>query len=590
MVFGLRFDISTITITNSLFIVMLLVPAPFVLNQYYQKFLKYLFIVTNSIFLAINLVDVAYFPFVHKRMQFDAFRYITGSKGTDFFRLLPTFLRQFWYLALFLFFIVVFLIKTYKEAVLATDRVLPSIKNYIYSILVFLLSAGLAIIAIRGGLQVYPLSITHASEMAEVDNIPILLNAPFSVINTLDKKNLPVLDYFPENELPSYYTGIHQPEKIGSFTKQNVVVIIVEGLSKKYVSFFKGRGKTPFLDSLLGESLVFENGFANARESIQGIPAVLSSIPSWQDEPFIFSPYSTNSITSFASILHKEGYTSAFFHGGSNGTMGFDFYSKLAGFDHYYGRREYNNEKDFDGDWGIWDEPFLQYAANTMSATQQPFMSAIFTLNTHHPFTIPEKYKTIFTDNSHPMLPCVQYFDLALQRFFENASKQPWYKNTLFIITADHTVGKIAKEKSTVLEDYRIPIAFYRPDGSLKKVDKTVANQIDILPTALHILNYSKPYFSFGKDLLNNQYEHFSINYSGGIYQYIDNSWDYQFNGERGVGLYNWKADTACKNNLIENAALADSLKLREANLKKMIQVFNNDMVNNKMQVLATKK
>ena len=217
------------------------------------------------------------------------------------------------------------------------------------------------------------------------------------------------------------------------------------------------------------ESLVFTNAFANAKSSMEGIPAILASIPSWMDDPFIYSFYSGNQITSLASLLKPKGYTSSFFHGGKNGTMGFDSFCKLAGIENYYGRTEYGEERDFDGNWGIWDEPLMQFAVRKMSESQKPFVSSIFTLNTHHPFTIPEKYRKQFKQGGHPLMTTIRYTDHAMKRFFEEAAKTDWYKNTIFVITADHTALDIEGEENSAMDDYRIPIIFFSPDGKLKK-------------------------------------------------------------------------------------------------------------------------
>ncbi len=579
---GMRFDLAAICMINGLFILLTLLPAPFIENSNYQKVVNYLFLISNSLFILLNIVDIAYFPFIHKRMQVDAFMFLTGKKGTDFFRLLPSFIKQFWYL-LFIYIAIVYTLRKGYLATLKSEIKAPKgLVEYVLASVFFILGAGLTIVGIRGGLQKYPLDIIHASEVTEVQNIPALLNSPFTIIKTIGKKNLPDVEYVSEEEMKELNNGIHSPLPNAHFKKLNVVVIIVESLSKKYLGFFKGKAKTPFLDSLFGQSLVFPNAFANARESIQGIPAVVASIPAWGDDPFIFSPYSANKITTIPSLLSVEGYHTAFYHGGSNGTMGFNSFSKLAHYDDYFGRTEYNNEQDFDGDWGIWDEPFLQFVDHKLTETREPFFSSIFTLNTHQPFTIPDKYKEQLKQDGHPLLSCISYADIALSRFFESAKKSPWYKNTLFVITADHTSPVIEKIKGSTMDHYRIPIAFFRPDGSLKGIDNGVASQLDILPSIMHLLNYPHPYFSLGNDLFDSKSDRFSINYNAGVYQYIDSSCCYQFNGTHTVGLYNWRNDSLLNHNLLSSNISAED-KLRDRKLKEMIQLYNHSMTGNKM-------
>jgi len=579
---GMRFDLSAIFFINVLFVALSLLPAPFVANKYYQKFLRFWFVLTNGFFLLLNLCDVAYFPFVHKRMQFDVMLFLNGKKGADFLHLLPTFLLQYWYLILFFVAMVYFLYLSYNRTIRIASIVPNTVKNYLVAIFVFAFSVAFCVLPIRGGLQFKPLDLIHASEMTAVQNIPALINTPFSIFKTVKKKGLKDVEYYMDEQTVKM-DGIHHPLTNDAFTKQNVVVIIVESLSKKYLGCFGGKAKTPFLDSLFGNGLVFKNAFANAKESVQGIPAIISSTPSWQDDAFIFSSYSTDMITSLPNLLKTQGYQSSFFHGGSNGTMGFDSYSKLAGFDKYFGRSEYDNEQDFDGDWGIWDEPFLQFMNKQLDTMRQPFLSTVFTLNTHHPFNVPAQYKAQLKQGGHPLLSCIQYTDIALSKFFASASKSTWFKNTLFIITADHTGPNVDDDAVEGLDDYRIPIVFYKPDGSMKGTSNAIANQIDILPSTMHLLHYPLPYFAFGNNLFDATASKFSVNYNAGIFQYIDSSYCYQFNGQQGIGSYNWKMDGLFHTNLYTANLKGDAQK-RDEQLKRTIQLFNHSMITNSMQ------
>lgn len=581
---GLRFDLSAILLSNSLFILMVLLPVPVAGSKIYQILQKALFIIPNSFFLFLNCVDIVYYPFVHKRMSADAVLFVTGEKGAEFFTLLPAFLAESWYVLVFYIGLIWLLINIYNKGFRYKSPTKPNLKTYVFTTLALVVAAGLTVLGIRGGLQKKPLNIIHASEMVDVQYMPIVLNTPFTVVKTYNKKTLTEVKYFAEQDFNDCEKGVHLPVSSKPLEKQNVVIIIVESLSKNYISFFKGEGKTPFLDSLFAQSMVFSNGFANAKESVQGIPAVLSSIPSLQDEPFIFSYYAANRITSVANLLKTQGYNSSFFHGGGNGTMGFNSYSALAGFDRYYGRDEYNNEKDFDGNWGIWDEPFLQFMGKELSKMPQPFVSAVFTLNTHHPFMVPSQYKDRFKQDGHPVLSTVQYADYSLAQFFKYAKTTSWYENTLFVITADHTGPKINEKNTNVLDDYTIPIVFFKPDGSLKGLNKKVANQIDIMPSVMHLLNYPDSFFSQGKNLFSDACNNFAVNYNSGVYQYIDSTYCYQFDGQKQIGFYNWQNDQAFKKNL-NSGNFSTEINKSDQNLKKFIQVFNNSMINNKMMI-----
>ncbi len=201
--------------------------------------------------------------------------------------------------------------------------------------------------------------------------------------------------------------------------RKNIVIIILESFSKEYTALGHRQSFTPFLDSLMKVSIVFENAWSNGTKSIEGIPAIISSMPTWMDNPFINSLYCNNNTHSLPLLLKKENYFSAFFHGGINYVLN----KKVLPNKKIYisksknERNEYNNDKDFDGYWGIWDEPFLQFTANKINTFKQPFFCAIFTLSSHHPFKVPEKYQNILPKGKLPIQQSIAYTDLALKKF-----------------------------------------------------------------------------------------------------------------------------------------------------------------------------
>lgn len=582
---ALRFDLSAIAATNALYFLLLLMPFAWHNRLGYKKAAFILFMLFNGIALMANLIDVAYFPFVHKRSQADTLLFLTGEKGGDFFRLLPTFIVDYgWYLIPIYACMLYLLYRLFQKTWPHTEAKGSWLLQLAKGMPILALTIGLIILAIRGGLQTRPLDIVHASEVTGMRNVPALLNSPFTIMKSSDRAYLQEKTYLPETTINNYYQGIHYPTQTDPFTKRNVVVIIVESLSKRHVGLFGGKAQTPFLDSLFKQSMLFTNGYANAKESIQGIPAILSSIPSWQDESYIFSLYAANKSNSLASLLKEQGYATSFFHGGFNGTMGFDGYTAMAGFNQYYGRNEYNNEQDYDGHWGIWDQPFLQFMAKELDKQPQPFLSAVFTLNTHHPFKVPTQLAHKFNKHKEPFLNCVEYADYALQNFFETIKKSSWYNNTLFVITADHTAPALSGERINSAEDYQIPIAFFAPYKNLKAEIDAVISQIDIMPMVLDELHYPKPFFAFGTHILNNPKRQFTVNYQGNVYQYIDKQWCYQFNGEKGIALYHITKDKLFQNNVLFTADPNQVLHC-DSNLKACIQYFNRCMIQNKMTV-----
>jgi phosphoglycerol transferase MdoB-like AlkP superfamily enzyme len=271
--------------------------------------------------------------------------------------------------------------------------------------------------------------------------------------------------------------------------------------------------------------------------------------------------------------------------------MGLEAYTRLSGFTDYYGRTEYNNDKDFDGYWGIWDEEFLQYFAHTLSTFKQPFASGIFTLSSHHPFHVPARYKNKFPEGKIPIHQCIEYSDYALRRFFETVSREPWFENTLFVITADHTNQSMYEEYRTGSGLFAVPILFYHPNSNLQGlIDTAIAQQIDIMPTILGYLGYDKPYISFGCDLFHTLPENtFAVNYFNGDYQYFKGDYMLQFDGEKTIAVYRFKTDKLLKKNL--SGEIDSSVRERmEDELKAIIQQYMERMVNDELTILEEVK
>jgi len=408
---GLVFDTSAILVTNIPYIVMMLIPWHKKEHQTYQLVCKWVFIVINGLALAINLCDSVYFQYTMRRTTTTVFSEFSneGNLGSIFLT------ETFHHIYLVVFFILVMwgIWKLYVQTGLEHQRLRP----WHYALTVFLSLAAFApfvVAGIRGGFTtaVRPITISNANQYV---NRPIeaalVLNTPFSLYRTIGKDVFVVPDYYSEEkELEGIYTPVHLPSDTIQMTKKNVVVLIVESFGREYIGALNKtlegghyKGYTPYIDALIEKSVTFSHSFCNGRKSIDGMPSILSSIPMFV-EPFFLTPASMNHIDGIASILANEGYQTAFFHGAQRGSMGFQAFSRATGFQDYYGRENYNadtrfgGDKDFDGMWAIWDEPFLQYYATKMSEMKEPFMTAVFTASSHHPYAIPEQYKTQYPE------------------------------------------------------------------------------------------------------------------------------------------------------------------------------------------------
>jgi phosphoglycerol transferase MdoB-like AlkP superfamily enzyme len=580
--YGLYFDASTIALLNFPFIAFFLLPFPFREKRGYQLVLKWLFIIVNSVALLANCADLVYFQFTLKRTTADVFNFFGAGMGNDLGRLLPVFLHDYWYVFLLWGAFTFLLWWGYKRCGQTISLVWDG-KQYLRQTLIFIISFGLTLLIYRGGFQLRPIGIVNAGEFVESKYVPLVLNSPFSIVKTLEVSGIEPSIYFQnETEMKKYINPYHKGESTG-FKKLNVMVLILESFSKEYVGALNGNKEsyTPFLDSLIPHSLVFTNAFANGKRSIEGIPAIVAGIPSWTDEAFITSRYGNNQIHSLANLLSAEGYSTSFFHGGTNGTMGFDAFSGIAGYSNYYGRKEYNNEKDYDGNWGIWDEEFLQYTAKTLNTQAQPFVSTLFTLTSHHPYAIPARYKNRFPEGKLEIHKTVRYTDYSLKRFFETASTMPWFKNTLFVFSADHTGISNDPFYANRLGNFSIPIMFYLPGSGLKGMDSTFMQQIDILPSVLDYLNYPKDYFAFGNSVFDSTASHYAFTSNSGCYELIENYFITQYADNRETDLYYFKNDSTLSRDVREQHW--DQVKYMEQKTKAIIQTYQQCIINNKM-------
>ncbi len=585
---SLKFDTSAILYTNILYALMMLLPLHYKESRLWQKTAKWLFVIVNSIAVITNLADSVYFRYTGKRTTMSVLQEFEneGNMGS----ILGAEVINHWYLFLLGIVMIYLLWRLYvmpkgkKKFIGTKDYII----YYTTQIVIFGLYIPLTIAGMRGGFThaVRPITISNANQyVSHPQEAAAILNTPFSLIRTAGKQVFKEPDYRAE-EIDGSYSALHEADEGLVPNKKNVVVLIVESFGREYIE----EGYAPFVKALEEKSLSFDYSFANGRKSIDGMPSILSSIPMFV-EPFFLTPASMNDVSGLAGELGKIGYSTAFFHGAENGSMGFEAFAKATGFKKYYGRTEYNADKrfdgddDFDGTWAIWDEPFLQFYAQKMTEMQQPFMTAVFTASSHHPFNVPDKYADIYKDDDKNSIHrCIRYTDMAIRKFFETARKQAWYNNTIFVLTCDHTNGFDSDMYNTDLGLYAAPLIIFDPTGEVVKPERRhgVAQQIDIMPTVLSLTGYNKPYIAFGQDLTKtNDEATWAVSYNNGIYQLVKGDYFLQFDGRKVTGFYDFKQDPLLKNNVIGKAKQDSMLRT----LKAVIADYMKRMENNQLVV-----
>ncbi|WHF51620.1 sulfatase-like hydrolase/transferase [Chryseobacterium gotjawalense] len=557
---GIAFDTTAILYVNSLFILLSLIPVIINTQKAYHKFLFYLYFITNGISYGMNFGDFVYFKFSQARLTTAAMNVAQHESNIGKVFLLSVAEHPFvivWFVILMALWIFL-----YKKVKVSPRKPLKLVPYFIFSVLTLCLTVLLVVGGIRGDFKhsTRPINLVDANRhVTKPVQANIVLNSVFSFFRTMNTNNFQEVHFVTEKFIDENIAADKLYPREGVDPKPNVVIFILESFGKEYSGAFNKNTKikdfvsyTPFFDSLATQSLIATNAFANGRQSIHGMSSVLAGIPSLKDA-FTSSPYSNQKIQSIVSVSNDMGYDTSFFHGAPNGSMGFLGFGNILGFKHYYGKTEYNNDADFDGMWGIWDEPFFQYFAKTLDKKKSPFMATLFSVSSHHPFKVPEKYQGKFKKGPLEIHEPIGYTDFALKQFFKTAEKMPWFNNTIFVFVADHTNQVAYPEYEKSMNRFSIPILFYSPNPKyhLKGEITEPAQQIDIYPTLADLMGYNKKIRSWGRSLVSNKSEDYIVVNSDSINeQFMIGNYIYLFNGKEVTGIYNI-SDKGLEQNLI---------------------------------------
>ena len=555
---GIAFDTTTILYINSLFIVLSIFPFFLNTKKAYQKFLFYLYFITNLFAYATNFIDFIYYRYTFSRSTRASMDTLENEQNKGL--LLFNFLLNYWHVLVLFFVLSLLWIVLYKKYKIHHTTSKLNVMYFVTSIAMFLLILTLSIGGIRGDFRksTRPINLLDASRyVTNASQADIVLNTPFAIIRTWNTNTFKKINLVSKEDVDRLLLPIKHYQN-NPKTKANVVIFILESYGREYSGAFNKNttipdyeGYTPFIDSLAQHSMIYTNAYANGWKSIHGVSSVIAGIPSFKDA-FTSSPYPKQKIESLVSTLKSEGYDTSFFHGAPNGSMGFLGFGNILGYDHYYGKTEYNNDDDFDGVWGIWDEPFFQFFNRELTKKKTPFMATMFSVSSHEPYRVPEQYEGKFPKGKVNINQCVGYTDYALKQFFKAAQKEPWFKNTIFVMVADHGNTIAYDEYRKEGNKHTVPILLYSPNGKYVWVNTDWAQQIDIYPTLLDMIGYPKPFRSWGRSLINEkQVPPFVVKYSANVYQFMMGNYVCTFDGSKIVGYYA-KEDKNYEHNLIK--------------------------------------
>ncbi len=593
-VLGLRFDVAAILLVNLPVALLYLLPYKPLQWAWYRVLLFFIFIVTNITGILLNVADYGYYPTVQRRLLYEPYAMLP-----DIWRMLPSLITFHFVLAgLFLLSAALFVFLCLKF--FRWIRAAEGGKYKIVSELgAFLLVIALSVVGIRGGLQLKPIRQTNAFFSSHACVGYLTLNSTYTVVRSLFQESLPRYEFMPEEEaralvggmlwsredslLNPRYPFFRQFSPEGTRQKLNVVIIIMESWSAQSLGVFHAKNPvTPFFDSLCAHGTLFTNFIASGQRSIEAVPAVLASIPALFNASLIGSKEELDNFRGLGAILTNAGYATSFHHGAMLGSMGFDAFTHVAGFAHYFSKEDTRglNDSMLDGVWGVYDEPFFLESAQRIDALPQPFCSVIFSLSSHDPFHLPaamkqwsEKYK------SDPEFDLsLRYSDYSLQRFFSKIRTRSWFRNTVFLITGDHT---FYATRNNLYETFHIPLLVFQPSVDVARVIPNVGSQVDMLPTILDILKLPARHASMGRSLFDSSRTRYAVVKTGSMFIIFDDSFAYFDDLEKNAGLYRYHDDPFMKDDL-RSAFPEEALRMKQhlfAYLQMTTSAIGNDRI-----------
>jgi phosphoglycerol transferase MdoB-like AlkP superfamily enzyme len=482
---GARFDLSAIVYSNIPFILLSLAPCALLAQRWYDRLVQTVYVVGNGALTWIMVADVGYYPFTGTRVTMDVFA-LSGEASAQAGQLLLNF-AGLTVIALTLSASFLFLYPRPKRGAALPLRSWTRAGAGVFAVLL------LAVVAARGGLQKKPLKPIHAFASGHHEIGILTLNTAFTLIHSPRERQLEPVQYFADDRevealirAPYGYTPVR-----ADAPRQNVMYLILESFGTE---IWGGQdrempGLTPFLDSLAGHGTFFTNSFANGRRSMDALPSLLLGVPLYMGQSIAVSGYQGNQWFGLGHFLGDAGYHTSMFHGAVKGTMYFDAIAAMAGISDFYPLERFPadvQQEAFDGNWGLYDEPALQFVAKELATHREPWFTTVFTISTHHPYRVPAQYEQTLPKGPREIHQNVAYVDLAVRRFFETARTQPWFKNTLFIITGDHTPPMRSKRYDTPLGRYMVPVLLYHPTQPLPRLDPMrVTQHVDLFHTVL---------------------------------------------------------------------------------------------------------
>jgi len=535
-VHGLRFDFALASILLSIPLLMIHFPLKWTENK---QWLKFWYWVCFPIVLAACLLlaaDIAYYAFV-KRHITQELRLILH----DSLFILQMGLSSYKLAILSFLAFSVGLAFLWKKA-LPINSVADNPGNLGKRLAIFTLVFFVLVIGIRGGTQRKTIHVVNAFSSGNAIQGNLTLNGAYSSLRSFNAKPSVSHHFYEEEQLKkqAHDIGLYQHSDSYPFQKKfthgeekklNIIIVLLESWSYRYIDALAGNnyGVTPNFDKIIKQGLSFNRFYANGQRSIEGLQAVLTGVPNLIDMPRLGWGLENSKFTRLGSLLKKHDYHTVFTQSSRRTSFHIDGISAATGFEHYFGMEDMElklNYSDPHSFWFGWDHETFNKVINHLSTVNKPFINFTFTGTTHAPYgTLPIEFKKFphGKNSENGFLNTLYYSDWALGQFMQQAKQQPWFDDTIFFFTADHTLGHF--HKKTTLERFHIPLVIYSPKYIKAGVNNVIGCHLDIMPTIIDLLQLSDTYSALGASLLRkkNNNNAFAYLHAGNITGIVNN-------------------------------------------------------------------
>lgn len=537
---GLRFDLSITLLLAGLPLWLMALPARWAGHPVWQRSWGWAAYVVLVVFLFVAIADLVYFSVVRRHVGSELVATLASDRealvrmGLDYPVAITVFLLAAAGLA------------AAWRALLARDRAAGArqpggalARTAAWAGWIAMLP--LFIVGIRGGLQHKPINIVNAFGAGSVAEGLLVLNAPFSVYHsTRNTRRATVPRHMPPEEAVLVVRSRYAPDDIqwiseryplehaaadpdataavdstaGTTTARarNVVVLVLESWDALVTDAIRTRaglsplGATPEFDALAGHGLLFTNFFASGQRSIEGIAALLASVPTLPGMPYLGRGMEQSRLSYLGGLARHNGYHTVFVRSAKRGSFRLDAVAALAGFDVYAGAEDILEGPSHttvpSRYWGAWDFDSLRHLHELLLGAPEPFVGFFFGSSTHQPYPLPGNRWVAFPpgDDENDFLNTVRYVDWSLGQFLRMAMEAGYYDDTLFIILADQTSAFV--DAGSLPRRHWIPALLVGPGIPRGEVDAEIASQMDILPTIVDYLGWPQAHASFGESLL----------------------------------------------------------------------------------------